>query len=293
VTLQRALLTIGARNGDSAARAKLIADALGGSTDALVALGPVATLPEAVVTAHIDHLAEVAAGIVADAQRGTNSEIAEYNMYNLVLLNARHPERARWRPVLDVLTEESVGAATKGSALRCAADFADEIPGDVRAELGAITERIADAGDDVLDERGIPRRGRVRGLTPGQRRAAHGRSSTCDAPGRRRWRAPLRGDDRGPFWGRRSPRHPARATRRPSPRVRATVAAGLARLAANNDHPLVTAALDQAVNDPGVRVPLAVAQALDDEAGPVADDLRARLRDHRSAAVRRTAVAAR
>lgn len=295
--LRLALQAVAVRRGDENVRSQLVDEAAGGSFDATAALADVRDLPPQVVETQVRSLSEAARRMRADANRGKH-DIGSDVGRALALLNLWHPDLADWPPLVDLLGDEEVSADHKRGALRLLAEHAERIPPMVGNQLKPIAADIA-AG-----------KGKVVPGFFGEMRDASGEASllaaavggldeeragrqllalTHGGPGDRRWAAALAGSDES----REHTGILSALTADQHPHVRAAAGAGLARrLSAGDSSPIVTAALEICVEDPGTWVPARLAASLQSTETAAAGELLERLRQHPSAHVRHLAGAA-
>ena len=292
--LSVALLGVAAPH-DAAASERLIAFAQAGSLNALSAFGDVSKLPADVASTTIERLATNADGIVAAAQNGTFSGGGVDVGSALVILNAWHPDSAKWDPLLRLLDADVVSPGDKHAALDSLEALVDRVPTEVREALVPIALRIARGeAPQVPDPFGGPSTvaGRatrlliaVGGLdaeesadrlvdlllggSPDRRWAAHvaSRSENAEQVG---VLVALSADA--------------------DPTVRVAAATGLARaVVAGEGGRAAERALQACIADPGALVPNHVAATLREAGGDSAEELLGPLRQHPSGHVRTAA----
>ncbi len=279
---------------DPTVRERLLEDALGGDLDALGALGDVTVLPQDVVVALTRSLADLCRDQVSQAEGGMASFGGHYVGHALALLNVWHPDLAEWSPLVDLIAHPLVVPAHKRRALGFLAGAAERVPEHVREELLAAV-RVA-AREPVKPFVGMLGENRDNGGPAAELIASLTQGNDPDAIP-----ALLAGDENSRASGARV----ARRLRRPEdigallvlavdphPAVRSAAALGLAELAATGQGgEAVLSAVRRAAQDPGRRVPEAVAAALSVESTlpPGAQEVLNLLATHRSARVRRAA----
>lgn len=279
---------------DPAVRERLLEDALGGDLDALGALGDVTVLPQDVIVALTRSLAGLCRAQVSQAEAGMSSFGGHDVGHALALLNVWHPELAQWSPLIDLIAHPLVVPAHKRATLGFLAGTADRVTEQVREELLAAV-RVA-ASEPVKPFVGLLRENRDNGGPASELIASLTQGHDPDAIP-----ALLAGDEDS----RASAARVARRLRRPEdigallvlavdlhPAVRSAAALGLAELTATGQGgEVVLSAVRRAAQDPGRRVPEAVAAALSVEPAlpPGAQDVLDLLATHRSARVRRAA----
>jgi hypothetical protein len=281
---------------DTEASQRLITLAREGSLSAVAALGDVRELPANVVAVQIGQLSEAAEGIVSDAYAGKFG-LPEFDIGELLtLLNAWHPDHAKWDPLLQLLGDDAVPMSAKRGSLRVLEALAERVPPDVRDPLVPIATRIARREvPETFDFFGAP--GDAAGQATNLLLAlgAVDRDESAErlvellggGPADRRWAARVAARAQG------SDTLGLLATLAADvdPGVRAAAAAGLASTVARGDGtPLLDRALCTCIDDPGAAVPAHLAGALRAAGGGTADALLAPLREHPSAYVRQAAT---
>jgi hypothetical protein len=127
--LRLPLLKLIARYSETA-KARLLAEARGGSLEALAALGDVRNLSAEAVSNAVTSLSEEAEQQIRDAQAGS------YNFGDvgrtLALLNAWHPASAKWDLLLKLLADDAVAGGHKMGAFQVLASLTDHIPDEIR-----------------------------------------------------------------------------------------------------------------------------------------------------------------
>lgn len=263
-----------------------------GDLDALHSFGKVTDLPEDVAAAMISVLETQVLDRVADAKSGSIKLGSRDPLHTLVLLNAWHPNVARWDACCSALAEPLVIGEYTVPAIEILGRLSREIPQSVADQLRQPLEVQASRPphdheyrvfnppadprgpaqltlallfpEDVSDEDLV---GLLRG-DPTQRAAAASIASHVGHPHHLTLLAALSKDD--------------------DTSVRAAVAKGLATWAGRSGAPsAVSELLDEVLNEPGVRLGLAVSETLsDDESHANLEPLLRRLSRHPSAVVR-------
>jgi Domain of unknown function (DUF4365) len=299
VELRMAMLSAAARH-DGDARALLTNEVRGGSLYALSAIGDVRELSTEDVATQIDSLAEQAKHQIHAAQAGSFGMGSHDVGSDLALLNAWHPDAAKWPPLLDLLTHDAVAIHDKRGALQTLASLAAQLPDDIKAQLRPIAMGIADRTSPPPvsvfdDERDLVGEAANLAVALGPPDPNWSTRILLDLlsgrPDHRYWavliaRRLKRPQDIGVL---------VSLTQDPDPDVRAGAAAGLASLVATeSEDSLVASALQQCLRDPGRKVPATIAVVLADagDHGPVAHQALNELRGHPSAFVRAMAARA-
>ena len=299
IELRMAMLRVAARH-DSDARALLTNEVRGGSLYALGAIGDVRELSTEDVAPQIDSLAEQAEGLIRAAQAGRFGMGGHDVGSDLALLNAWHPEAAKWAPLLDLLTHAEVAIHDKSGALQTLASLAAQLPDDTKARLKPLAMSIADRTapqpvsvfDDERDLVGEAANLAVALDPPDPTWSTRILLDLLSGrPDHRYWAALIarrlkRPQDTGVL---------VSLTQDPDPDVRAGAAAGLASLVSTEpEDSIVASALQHCLRDPGRKVPATIAVVLADasDRGPAARHALAELRTHPSAFVRATAARA-
>jgi hypothetical protein len=277
-----------------AAREQLAVDARAGSVDALSMLGPVPELPSEVAEAAIKTFANSAISAVEMARNrtyGIGYDVAG----GLVMLNAWHPDHADWQPVIDLLSEPLVTTDMKRSALRHLTALIARLPDSIRSEITPIVLGIA-TGSIGSRQPFLSVPGDAAGEATD---LAIGLAAVDDVDLTLRLAALLSGDSHDRSWAAHAARRRAEPgdigvlaalATDPDVNVRAAAAAGLAVLDARGSGGAVAHVFAERClsNETGTRVARAVAEALDEEPGSRAEEIRASLRNHASFAVRRS-----
>ncbi len=296
IELRMAMLRVAARH-DGDAKALLTNEVRGGSLYALRAIGDVRELSTEDIAAQIDSLAEQTKGQIRAAQDGRFGMGGHDVGSDLALLNAWHPEAAKWAPLLDLLTHAEVAIHDKRGALQTLASLTAQLPDDIKAQLKPIAMGIADRSSPQPvsvfgDERDLV--GEAANL------------AVALGPPDPNWSTGIlldllsgRADHR--YWAALVARRLRRPqdtgilvdlAHDPDPDVRAGAAAGLASLVSTvPEDDIVRGALQQCLRDPGRKVPATIAVVLADasDRGPVARHALDELRTHPSAFIRATA----
>jgi hypothetical protein len=299
IELRMAMLRVAARH-DGDAKALLTNEVRSGSLYALGAIGDVRELSTEDVAPQIDSLAEQAEGLIRAAQAGRFGMGGHDIGSDLALLNAWHPEAAKWGPLLDLLTHAEVAIHDKRGALQTLASLAAQLPDDTKAQLKPLAMSIADRTapqpvsifDDARDLVGEAANLAVALGPPDPTWSTRILLDLLSGrPDHRYWAALIarrlkRPQDTGVL---------VSLTQDPDPDVRAGAAAGLASLVSTEpEDSIVASALQHCLRDPGRKVPATIAVVLADasDRGPVARHALAELRTHPSAFVRATAARA-
>ena len=299
IELRMAMLRVAARHG-SDAKALLTNEVRGGSLYALGAIGDVRELSIEDVAPQIDSLADQAEGLIRAAQAGRFGMGGHDVGSDLALLNAWHPEAAKWAPLLDLLTHAEVAIHDKSGALQTLASLAAQLPDDTKARLKPLAMSIADRTapqpvsvfDDERDLVGEAANLAVALDPPDPTWSTRILLDLLSGrPDHRYWAALIarrlkRPQDTGVLLS---------LTQDPDPDVRAGAAAGLASLVSTEpEDSIVASALQHCLRDPGRKVPATIAVVLADasDRGPAARHALAELRTHPSAFVRATAARA-
>lgn len=215
----------------------------------------------------------------------------------LVVLNAWHPQQAKWRPIYAYLAEPSLLVGQKQRMLARLGNLVDQIPEGVRQRLGPIALALARDEHPGLRtplEGDTDNRGRawnlavLLGAIDLDEDAAPLAELLGGAAERRRWAAFIAGrlrrqSDIGTL---------AALSSDPHPMVRGAAAWGLATMLNKGvSGGLVVASLRRAVKDGGAWVPDAIAEPLGgaERPGAVARELLSVLRKHPSCVVRASA----
>ena len=290
------LLALTARYSETA-RAQLMAEARGGSLEALAALGDVRDLPAEVVAKFVISLSEQAEQQVRDAQAGA------YNFGDvgrtLALLNVRHPASAKWDPLLRLLADDTVAGGHKIGAFQVLTSLSDHIPDKIRKRLAVIAKAAAErpSRGDLPPPIGGDAAGAAAQLAAAL--GALDAESIAD-----RLLGLLAGDQEHQRWAARIAHRIGQPedigvlvtlAQASDANIRATAAAGLASLvAAGRGNALAVAGLRRCVQDPGTRVPALVAAGIANAPArtPAAGEVLTLLRGHASAHVRATVTRA-
>jgi hypothetical protein len=299
IELRMAMLRVAARHDDDA-NALLTDEVRGGSLNALSAIGDVRELSTEDVAAQIDSLAEQAEGQIRAAQAGRFGMGGHDVGSDLALLNAWHPEAAKWTPLLDLLMHAEVTIHDKRGTLQTLASLAAQLPDDIKVQLKPLAISIADrtAPQPVSvfgDERDLVGEAANLAVALGPPDPNWSTRILLDLlsgrPDHRYWAALIarrlkRPQDTGVL---------VSLTQDPNPDVRAGAAAGLASLVSmESEDSIVASALQHCLRDPGRKVPATIAVVLADagDRGPVARHALNALRTHPSAFVRATVARA-
>jgi hypothetical protein len=284
---------------DTAASERLLALARDGSLDAVSALGDVRKLPADVAGVVTDRLAEAAQRIVADAHNGRFGIGTDVG-HSLVLLNAWHPDSAKWEPLLLLLADDQVPVRGKCESLHLLESLADHVPPAVRDRLIPTATTIAHQEAPETNSVFFDNPGDAAGAATNLLLAL-GAVDPCQSADR--LVALLGGDPADRRWAARVAARTEGQERLgllvtlaadANPSVRAAAAKGLATVVATADDigPLAARALKKCIADPGALVPAHTAHALRAAGGQTAQALLAPLRQHPSAYVREAATGA-
>jgi hypothetical protein len=282
-------------------RERLLQEAAAGSLEALEALGDVSQLPAAVVTPLIERLAAQVRQQVEQAHQGHFGLGGNDLGDALALLNVCHPAAAVWTSIIDLISDAAVYPEHKLGALRRLANATELIPVEVRDDLLLAAQAAAAQptfqtpfGDrESSSPEAAELVAALRPMTDGRSTAdgamdlatliagdSSSRASAAKIAGRRGTDLDigvligLSGDD--------------------EPSVREAAALGIASLAARSlaGGSAAQAVLEQVAQDPGRRVPHAIAAVLGQNQAQLSDDLerlRIQLTKHPSAMVRTAA----
>lgn len=278
-------------------RATLVELISQGSQEALSAFGDVRELPAETVSVYIDRLAASCVEIRDRAKKGSRVE-GEDAARDLAMFNVWHADLARWDPLLELLDDPHVWPDDKNGALRLLARIADQLPHDRRISLIQLADRLL-----LLTP---PHALTLMGGDKDTHGAALDLAYTLADPSEpvpRQRRAHLLRLLCGDVHDRRSAAYVSRHVIEASgagllvalvqdehPRVRAEAAVALLIRAREEADGLAQIALEQALEDPGTLVGLALTAALSHPEDPT-DPLRRReilrrLADHPSSKVR-------
>ncbi len=299
IELRMAMLRVAARHGGDA-KALLTNEVRAGSLYALSAIGDVRELSTEDVAPQIDSLAEQAEYQIQAAQAGSFGMGGHDVGSDLALLNAWHPEAAKWTPLLDLLAHAEVAMHDKRGALQTLASLSDQLPDDIKAQLKPIALGIA--GRTSLppvsvfdDERDLVGEAANLAVALGPPDPSWSTRILLDL---------LSGRSDHRYWAALIARRLKRPqdtgvlvslTQDPDPDVRAGAAAGLASLVSiEPENSIVASALQHCLRDPGRKVPATIAVVLADasDRGPVTRHALDELRTHPSAFVRATVTRA-
>ncbi len=290
--LGRTLLGCASRTGDVTAHEQLVAEAETGSIDALWGLGPARELPPGVVRAAAAALGGQVEEMARDAKNGSVSIGPGDLAHDLTILNAWHPEFARWDPLFQLLSEGAVPPRLKRGALLALTWRSEELPAEIAERFAGVATELANNETEIspfeIDHQSdLMASAAVLAAALGALDQADQRLAEFLAgDGRQRRHAALlaaqlgRAEDAGLL---------SALARDHDPQVRATAAGALARLvAAGEDEGPPSATFRACLDDPGRSVPLAIARSLIGLEWHTEEIERAlvQLSEHRSAAVR-------
>ncbi|MGY1793074.1 DUF4365 domain-containing protein [Geodermatophilus sp. SYSU D00525] len=281
-------------------RQRLLDMAAGGDLDALGALGDVTHLPDHVVRVVVSASSVNVRREVELAEQGVFRAMVHDDGHILALLNIWHPALADWPPLLELIAHPLVAGSHKSRACQLLATNPDRVPAEIRGGLLAAARSAASHPPLPSPFSGL-HGGPGGGVGPVNELVA-ALATEEDPPGPDQLPALLAGDHHA----RQSAARIARRLRRPEdigvllvlatdhdPHVRTAAARGLAELLADGEgDQTVISAVRRCANDTGRLVPTAVAIALSRRPTPGAEAtaLLNRLRQHRSASVRRAAA---
>jgi hypothetical protein len=277
-------------------RQGLIADILSGSADALHAFGDVRDLSPRVASELISSLGAGLRGIISGAHKGHYMGGGPDIGDTVTLLNLWYPDQAEWPPLLELLADPLVMGKEKIHSIQRLAQQADQIPVSQHGTLATIaTELIRRPPSPHVRFMGEPQdvAGPAALLqaalgTDPQTFAQLTVTLASAGADRRAWAARLAGqraksEDVGLLAGLACDTEPE---------VRASAAAALTRVVANHPgNPLAEAAFHNALQDPGLIVPLVISRTLASvtRPSPTTDSAREHLARHPFQPVRRAA----
>ncbi len=278
---------------DEAARERLLAEARNGLIEAVASLGDVRNLPPDIVTTAVAALSATARQRVNDARSGRWDYGPDVGQA-LAVLNVWHPASADWDSLLELLGEDNVGGGHKIAAFQILTSQSERIPQDVRTRLGPIAKAVSakPSRQDLPPQIGGDAAGPAANLALAL--GVLDTESMADT-----LISLLAGDhDRQEAAARNarglgSPEGIgvlATLAESTETDVRATAAANIASLVtAGHGNAITMASLRHCVNDPGTRVPSAIAATIANSPtrSPEALEILALLRSHPSARVRR------
>lgn len=258
------------------ARGRLLARVAEGIPSALMAWRPISALPADIAAQAAQYLSDRLEERRLAAPTGAYSIRVIDDAEALALINRWHPHQARWESLLRFLEDPEVMTRDKQAALQCllTSDDIDDIDEHVRDRLTGIAHAVLAEESNAYDHPFFPRR-EVRGTAAFilSRDSSESKMLTTltnlvgGTTDQRRWAAQLATYRAAATRGR-----PASAAilgallvlvHDKDPHVRARAAAGLAKMIATEpEHPAINAALEIAIADPGVRVPLTIAHHL-------------------------------
>jgi len=131
---------------DDASQAALVTEAEAGSIYALEHLSDVRVLSTAGASKLISNVSASVTQAVANARNSSWSIGGEHNAKRLVILNHWHPAAAAWAPIVSVLAEPMIDAATKCLALGALAPITEAIPDEFREQLVPLVSTLSDPG---------------------------------------------------------------------------------------------------------------------------------------------------
>ncbi|WP_406281474.1 DUF4365 domain-containing protein [Streptomyces sp. NBC_00209] len=298
--MSAALLGVLIAGGDSTAEAELLRRTEAGDIEAIGEVRSPADLSPSAGQRVID-LAATHCGQQLDDARRNRWGLGGWDWARLLTLcNFFFPQYARWDSVIDIVLDPQVAQEHKAGAVRALTTRADQLPATAAARLQAAFETGLPSikGVPVLTDQ-------TAALTQASFALGLALKTVDSTTAIHRILTWLRGSASQ----RRSAAHLVTAlsqhtndpliqgtlialTSDPQYQVRAAAVSSLARGLPRNPTPAVKAALDAAANEPGCRVPLAVAHAL--RQTPDAQEnlrvLAGRLQQHMSALVRAAAT---
>ena len=297
--LARALRGVAWRHdGDAAARAALVEEALAGSVLAVGELGNLSHLEADLAVQLIDALAAAVRDRTVKARSGSVSFGGPDPAEALAVLDLWHSESADWEPLVELFAEKRAPVGHKQRALLVLAASPERIPETVRARLRPALARLIEGKAARTSPFGGEADGRgpaldlalAIGVMDEERAGEIALDWLSGSAERRRWAAHVgyrlgRPEDIGLL---------AALANDSDPTVRAAASAALAaKLPLERPGERILAGvMRQAVRDPGVEVPRAIAGALAASAwrGALAQEIRGQLSSHISAAVRAIAA---
>ena len=135
---------------DPDVRAALLAEAEGGSLDALGALHTTDGLSAEAITRLIQQLSEQVTQQVSEAHAGRYEGGGPDVGRTLVILNAWHPEQANWEPIFTLLPDPAVAPDHKHGTLQALAAMASQLPEDARARVAPIARSLAESSPSAI-----------------------------------------------------------------------------------------------------------------------------------------------
>jgi len=270
----------------------LLAEADEGSTDALSALGSVRQLPSSTISNMVPKLASQIEEIIIDARNGTHGGGLDPT-HTLAMLNVWHPAEADWGAIVSLLGEPAVSAESKAGTMAFLGFHPEQMPVDVRERIGLIAKGIATGEISAPSYFGQGSR-----LVASSAKFALVVGSFDEDESSARIVRQLAGSSMDRRWvahaisARNEPTETPLLVgliTDPDPHVRSAAAAFVAGRSARGEcSPIEQSALSDSLSDPGIWVPVRIAEVLAD-AGSLPSShkqLVDQLLDHRSAQVR-------
>lgn len=290
-----ALTSASARAKDANAQGRMCSALSAGSAAALGAHGTIDDLPTPAVGPLIETLADQSRTLIEDAQKGAGYRVDSGGVpATLVALNAWFPSSARWDEVVEFLREPMVSIDRKRQTLIALFEQSERLDQRTRDLVTPVVKTIA-AGEDGSQRGAFT----TRDACPEALAALAAVGGVMWATLAKQVIALLRGSEIERYYaalictradGSETLGILVTLANDDAPTVRMAASSGLAfRAMEANDSALASQALAAGLNDPGVRVPLAMARVLAGRRDEIAETLRRRLLSHPSAAVRAAA----
>lgn len=267
-SMRLTLLGRAATFGQSAAKKTLQREAGAGSLAALAELGSVRELPQDMAAGSIEAAATQARKTIDSARAGSYSFGVHDVGQTLAVLNAWHPEVAKWGPLLDLLEEPTVAPMDKGQALSALATLVEKLPEPACERLKRLATSLID-DPPVGPVSPFQAEPDVRGPAIEIAIALEGFDEAAAID---HWLQQL---DSGPLGRQRATRIAHRVAtpeavgilvalaKDQDPDVRAASLAGITSLvAAGDQRAMLAGAISRGVSDPGTQVPWAIASSL-------------------------------
>lgn len=251
---------------DADIQQQLIEDITGGSLNALTAIADIRILQPAAVTAVRDSVTNIISETIRSAYKGTFAMGGLDAGDILALLNLCHPDQANWKTIKELLADGAVSPNDKLGCLTRLTRQAHQIPESERPVLADIATRLDTNPAEHLSLMGKP--ADITGpaahlrITLGADNDEQARLLLALSTGsrdQRTWAAELAGPKGNPV----NIGILAALINDDEPAVRAVAATALTTIInSDNSSPLAEASLQTALQDPGLIVPLRVAQTL-------------------------------